>query len=65
MVLAAGGAGMILINTAVDGEFVLADAHVLPAINVGAKVGSAILAYINGTLNPVGKFQQAFLDNVN
>ncbi|KAG0564992.1 hypothetical protein KC19_8G155000 [Ceratodon purpureus] len=56
-VLAAGGAGMVLYNTDVWGEDTVADPHFLPATHVGPKAGVALLAYMSGTPNPVGKFQ--------
>ncbi|KAL2062380.1 hypothetical protein VTL71DRAFT_6646 [Oculimacula yallundae] len=45
VVKAAGGRGMIMINPPADGEAVLADAHVLPAMHLGAIAGAAILEY--------------------
>ncbi|KAL0540102.1 hypothetical protein IC582_024331 [Cucumis melo] len=42
----AGGAGMILINTILEGEDLLADSHVLPATSVGVSAGKSILNYI-------------------
>jgi subtilisin family serine protease len=57
VVLAAGGAGMIIYNTAAD-EGVLADPHLLPATMVGDQEGGAILAYTdNGNTTPVASFQ--------
>lgn len=41
----AGGAAMILVNPAELGENVIAVAHVLPAVNLGAAAGAAVLAY--------------------
>ncbi|VFQ95117.1 unnamed protein product [Cuscuta campestris] len=43
----AGGKGMVLANTAIDGEQVLADAHLLRALAVGNKAGNLIREYIN------------------
>ncbi|RAL37081.1 hypothetical protein DM860_004003 [Cuscuta australis] len=43
----AGGKGMVLANTANDGEQVLADAHFLRALAVGNKAGNLIREYIN------------------
>lgn len=48
----AGGAGMILINLAVNGEELVADSHLLPAINVGAKSGDTIRDYVLSDKNP-------------
>ena len=43
----AGGAGMILLNTEAQGEELVADPHVLPAISLGASAGKSIINYIN------------------
>uniref|UniRef100_A0A0E0KG86 Subtilisin-like protease n=1 Tax=Oryza punctata TaxID=4537 RepID=A0A0E0KG86_ORYPU len=48
----AGGAGMVLSNTAANGEELVADAHLLPAAGVGAKEGAAIKAYVASDPNP-------------
>jgi hypothetical protein len=40
-----GGAGMILANTAANGEELVADAHILPGSGVGEKAGNAIRDY--------------------
>lgn len=45
----AGGAGMVLVNTETEGEELIADAHVLPAILVGARAANSIKMYINST----------------
>ncbi|XP_022990941.1 subtilisin-like protease SBT1.1 [Cucurbita maxima] len=45
----AGGAGMILINTQLEGEELFADPHVLPAANLGASAGQAIIRYISSS----------------
>ena len=55
-VLAAGGAGMILTNTATDAG-ILADPHVLPALMVEYQDGTTVLDYMNSTKNPIGNFQ--------
>ncbi|GMH24055.1 hypothetical protein Nepgr_025898 [Nepenthes gracilis] len=52
VVKAAGGAGMILANTAENGEELVADAHLLPATTVGAKNGVAIKSYLFSDPNP-------------
>lgn len=49
VVQAAGGVGMILANTATDGEGLIADSHVLPATAVGAKEGELIKAHIRSS----------------
>jgi subtilisin family serine protease len=52
VVLAAGGVGMILANTATDGEGLIADSHVLPATAVGAAEGETIKAHITASKAP-------------
>ncbi|CAD6245334.1 unnamed protein product [Miscanthus lutarioriparius] len=42
----AGGVGMVLANGAFDGEGLVADCHVLPAIAVGAAAGDRLRKYI-------------------
>ncbi|CAO2823157.1 unnamed protein product [Amaranthus hypochondriacus] len=42
----AGGVGMILANTAANGEELVADSHLLPAVAVGLKVGDEIREYV-------------------
>ncbi|KAG6599889.1 Subtilisin-like protease 1.1, partial [Cucurbita argyrosperma subsp. sororia] len=48
----AGGVGMILINTQLEGEELFADSHVLPAVNLGASAGKAIINYIASSKQP-------------
>ncbi|ERN11298.1 subtilisin-like protease SBT1.8 [Amborella trichopoda] len=48
VVRSAGGAGMILANTAANGEELVADSHQLPAVAVGKKAGDEIRAYVRG-----------------
>lgn len=48
----AGGAGMILSNTASNGEELVADCHLLPASSVGEKTGHAIKEYIRSSKKP-------------
>ncbi|KAL6961394.1 hypothetical protein U1Q18_039162 [Sarracenia purpurea var. burkii] len=52
VVKAAGGAGMVLTNTAANGEELVADAHLLPATTVGQKSGNALKTYISTDPNP-------------
>lgn len=52
VIQAAGGVGMILANTATDGEGLIADSHVLPATAVGALEGNLIKAHIRNSKNP-------------
>ncbi|WOL02640.1 subtilisin-like protease SBT1.8 [Canna indica] len=54
VVKAAGGAGMILANTAANGEELVADSHLLPAVAVGKKEGDKIRQYITTDPNPRG-----------
>lgn len=48
----AGGAGMVLANTAANGEELVADAHVLPGAGVGQKAGDTMRAYALSDPNP-------------
>ncbi|VFQ77571.1 unnamed protein product [Cuscuta campestris] len=48
----AGGLGMILCNTAANGEELVADSHLLPAAGVGETAGIAIKNYALSTRNP-------------
>ncbi|OMP01832.1 hypothetical protein COLO4_11530 [Corchorus olitorius] len=52
VVKAAGGAGMVLANTAANGEELVADAHLLPATAVGQKSGDVIKSYLFSESNP-------------
>ncbi|WRX10016.1 Peptidase S8/S53 domain - like 10 [Theobroma cacao] len=52
VVKAAGAVGMILANTAANGEELVADAHLLPATAVGQKSGDAIKGYLFSNPNP-------------
>lgn len=52
VVKAAGGLGMVLANTAANGEELVADAHLLPATAVGQKFGDAIKNYLFLDPNP-------------
>ncbi|XAR72707.1 Tripeptidyl-peptidase II [Bertholletia excelsa] len=45
----AGGVGMILANSASNGEGLVGDAHLIPACSVGASEGEAIKAYVNSS----------------
>ncbi|GMH00561.1 hypothetical protein Nepgr_002400 [Nepenthes gracilis] len=46
LVKAAGGAGMLLLNNANQGEELFADPHILPATTIGAKAAKAIKSYL-------------------
>lgn len=52
VVKAAGGIGMVLANTAANGEELVADAHLLPATSVGQKSGDAIKRYLYSEPKP-------------
>ncbi|KAJ6852748.1 subtilisin-like protease precursor [Iris pallida] len=51
-VKSAGGYGMVLTNTAANGEELVADAHLLPATGVGEKAGDEIRKYAVSDPNP-------------
>ncbi|KAF7850202.1 hypothetical protein BT93_L5748 [Corymbia citriodora subsp. variegata] len=48
----AGGVGMILANTAANGEELVADSHLIPAVAVGRKMGDVIREYVKGNASP-------------
>ncbi|KAJ4826649.1 hypothetical protein Tsubulata_001526 [Turnera subulata] len=52
VVKSAGGLGMVLANTASNGEELVADAHLLPATSVGQKSGDTIKSYLFSDPNP-------------
>nr|XP_043617821.1 subtilisin-like protease SBT1.7 [Erigeron canadensis] len=52
VVKAAGGAGMILANTDIFGEELVADSHLLPSTTIGQKARDAIKSYIVSDHNP-------------
>ncbi|PON66713.1 Subtilase [Parasponia andersonii] len=52
VVKAAGGLGMILANTAANGEELVADAHLLPGTSVGQKSGDEIKKYLASDPKP-------------
>jgi len=45
-VRAAGAGGMILLNTALEGESIVADAHFLPAVHLGFANAAAVKAWV-------------------
>ncbi|GJN23229.1 hypothetical protein PR202_gb10859 [Eleusine coracana subsp. coracana] len=51
----AGGAGMVLANTAANGEELVADAHIVPGAGVGEKAGNALRAYASSEPNPTAR----------
>ncbi|KAL5208746.1 hypothetical protein ABZP36_033181 [Zizania latifolia] len=48
----AGGAGMILVNSADSGEELIADSHLVPATMVGQKLGDKIKYYVQSHPSP-------------
>ncbi|XP_043704117.1 subtilisin-like protease SBT1.8 [Telopea speciosissima] len=48
----AGGLGMLLANTAANGEELVADSHLIPAVAVGLKEGDMIRDYVGSDPNP-------------
>ncbi|XP_058751668.1 subtilisin-like protease SBT1.3 [Vicia villosa] len=56
----AGGVGMILTNTEANGEELVADCHLIPAIAVGEKEGKAIKQYVLTNKKPTATL--AFLN---
>lgn len=52
VVKTAGGVGMILANTNVNGEELVADCHLLPAVAVGESAGAEIKKYALTARNP-------------
>lgn len=48
----AGGAGMVLANTAANSEELVADSHLLPATLIGEKAGNEVKAYSLSDPNP-------------
>ncbi|KAJ0987498.1 hypothetical protein J5N97_005854 [Dioscorea zingiberensis] len=49
----AGGAGMVLANTAASGEELVADSHLLPAVAVGRRNGDIIREYVLNAKKPM------------
>nr|KYP52419.1 Subtilisin-like protease [Cajanus cajan] len=52
VVKSAGGVGMVLANAQSNGEELVADAHLLPAVAVGYKDGNAIRLYLSRSEKP-------------
>ncbi|KAJ3669484.1 hypothetical protein LUZ60_011434 [Juncus effusus] len=48
----AGGLGIIIANQFLDGEGVVPDAHLIPAVEIGYSAGNFIHAYIRNTTSP-------------
>ena len=47
----AGGVGMVLVNTAANGEELVADCHLLPAVAIGEIEGKALKHYVSTSPN--------------
>lgn len=52
----AGGSGMIVANHPIDGNGLVPDAHVIPAVGVGATDGLTVHAYIANERDPLVRF---------
>lgn len=52
----AGGVGMILTNTAANGEELVADSHLIPAVAVGETAGKAVKQYAQANPRPAATF---------
>lgn len=50
----AGAGGMILLNTALEGESIVADEHYLPTVHLGKADGDALLAWLRQASGPSG-----------
>ncbi len=59
----AGGGGMILTNTALEGESVVADAHSIPGTHVGQRDGDALRAWLAGGSDHRGRIEGAQVRN--
>lgn len=53
----AGGGGMVLINTAAEGESTVADAHSIPATHLGFQSGQALVAWLGGGSGHRGRIE--------
>lgn len=51
----AGAAGMVLVNTALEGESTLADTHFLPAVHLGFADGERLKAWLRATPDARGR----------
>ncbi|KAL3618697.1 hypothetical protein CASFOL_037516 [Castilleja foliolosa] len=60
----AGGVGMILANDVEQGEETIVDAHVLPAVSLGASAAEAVIKYTTFSRNPMAIIEfQGVVDN--
>jgi subtilisin family serine protease len=59
----AGGGGMILVNTAADGESTVADSHSIPSSHLGYAAGQALKAWLASGTGHQGRIEGAQLRN--
>ena len=59
----AGGAGMVLVNQAADGEATVADEHSIPATHLGFTQGAALLQWLNSGSDHQGRLEGAQVRN--
>ncbi len=57
----AGGGGMVLTNTVVEGESIVADAHSIPATHVGVQAGNALRTWLSSGTGHRGRLEGAQL----
>ncbi len=64
-VKAAGAAGMVLANTALDGESIVSDQHCLPAVHIGEQAGDLLRTWLASGANHRGRISgtQRVLDD--
>ena len=60
----AGGGGMVLVNTAAEGESVIADAHSIPSTHLGFASGAALKAWMATGSGHQGRIEGAQVQNV-
>lgn len=53
----AGAGGMILVNTSVEGESIVADEHYLPTVHLGQADGAALVAWLRQAANARGSIE--------
>ena len=53
----AGGAAMVLVNKAADGESIVADAHVIPATHLGFAPGQSLLTWLATGSGHMGRLE--------
>lgn len=60
----AGAVGMILANNVLNGNEIIADAHVLPASHINYTDGLAVFTYINSTKYVFFSLIDAFSEHI-